>query len=83
MQTPRFSINGQPVRGAERRGLRILLAAARRSKSVLLATAVVALCAGCASLPGASGTSGTSGTSGSSANSCTGPVSYCNIFFGS
>jgi hypothetical protein len=80
MQTQRFSINGQPVRGAERRGLRILLAAARRSKGVLLATAVVALCAGCASLPGASGTRG---ANSSSASSCTGPVSYCNIFFGS
>jgi len=78
MQTQHPSIDRQPARGMkQRRALPTLPARARRAKGVLLATATVVLFAGCASLPASSG-SGTSDTS-----SCTGPVSYCNIFFGS
>jgi hypothetical protein len=80
MQINPPSTDGQPVRGMhQRRALRTLLHTARRSKGVLLATATVALLAGCASLPGPTGSS----ASDANSSSCTGPVSYCNIFFGS
>jgi hypothetical protein len=80
MQTTPPSTDAQPVHGTHRRhALRTLLHTARRSKGVLLATATVALLAGCASLPGPSGSS----ASDANASSCTGPVSFCNIFFGS
>jgi hypothetical protein len=72
MQTQPPSIAGQPAHGMKQRR-------ARRYASALLAAATVVLFTGCASLPGASG----SGTSNTSSSSCTGPVSYCNIFFGS
>ena len=77
MQTTPLSTDAQPMRGTHRR--HALLHTARRSKGVLLATATVALLAGCASLPGPSGSSGSDANS----SSCTGPVSYCNIYFGS
>ncbi|GAB2874299.1 hypothetical protein GCM10027093_07250 [Paraburkholderia jirisanensis] len=80
MQINPPSTDGQPVRGMHRRrALRTLLHTARRSRGVLLAAATVALLAGCASMPGPSG----SDARDANASSCTGPVSFCNIFFGS
>jgi hypothetical protein len=67
----------QAARGASsRRGPRAMLGAARRSKGLLLAAVAVFAVSACASLP-------PSGANANNANSCTGPVSYCNIFFGS
>ncbi|MDQ7978526.1 hypothetical protein QYH69_14845 [Paraburkholderia sp. SARCC-3016] len=59
-----------------RRGLRAMLDTARRSKGLLLVAAAVFAVSACASLP-------PSGANANNANACTGPISYCNIFFGS
>ncbi|CAB3761072.1 hypothetical protein [Paraburkholderia solisilvae] len=59
-----------------RHGPRAMLDAAHRSKGLLLASLAVLACTACASLP-------PSGSSATGANTCVGPVSYCDIFFGS
>jgi hypothetical protein len=67
----------QAVRGdASRRGPRATLGTVRRSKGLLLAAVAVFAVSACASLP-------PSGANASNSNACTGPVSFCNIFFGS
>lgn len=59
-----------------RRGPRAMLDTARRSKGLLLVAAAAFAVSACASLP-------PSGANANDANACTGPISYCNIFFGS
>jgi hypothetical protein len=78
MQPDHSSREKQAARGASsRRGPRAMLAAARRSKGLVLAAVAVFAVSACASsLP-------PSGANANNANACTGPVSYCNIFFGS
>jgi hypothetical protein len=77
MQLHHSPIDEQAVRDqARRRGPRVMLNAARRSKGLLLGAAAVFVFAGCASFP-------PSGSNANNANACVGPVSYCNIFFGS
>ncbi|CAB3755374.1 hypothetical protein LMG29542_02574 [Paraburkholderia humisilvae] len=68
----RHSVRGE----SRRRGLRVILDTARRSKGLWLAAAAVFAFSACASLP-------PSDSNATNANACVGPVSYCNIFFGS
>ncbi|MFC0399716.1 hypothetical protein [Paraburkholderia rhizosphaerae] len=77
MQRNHSPLDEQSVCGASRRrGLRATLDAARRSKGLWLAAIAIFALSACASLP-------PSGSNATSANACVGPVSYCNIFFGS
>jgi hypothetical protein len=78
MQSDHSLNEKQSMRGGEafRRQARIVLDTARRSKGLLLVAAAVFACSACASLP-------PSGANAGDASTCTGPVSYCNIFFGS
>jgi hypothetical protein len=77
MQRNHTPNEAQSDRGESRRhGPRVMLDAVRRSKGMWLAAAAVFAFAGCASLP-------PSASNATSANACVGPVSYCNIFFGS
>jgi hypothetical protein len=75
----------QAVRGeTSRRGLRMMFDAARRPKALLLAAAAVFVCSACASLPPSSANANANaGANAGNAHACVGPVSYCNIYFGS
>jgi hypothetical protein len=65
-------VHDEPARG----GPRAMLDAARRSKGLLLAALAVMACTACASLP-------PSASNATGADTCVGPISYCDIFFGS
>ncbi len=74
MQSKNSQTNVQAIRSTDKRQrLAAFLKKMRRPNALLLATLATLAFSGCASLP----------PSHNDANGCVGPVSYCNIFFGS